>query len=153
MLTPENIVVLRAEVQCLQANLPLNAVKQMLGFKTPYFRKLPSKNDTLSFFLGRLPTSTLSHYVHMNVDREVVDRRSTSEAKQKTTRSGGLCFGSPCWVSEEKTIKDRFFKRCPTKHEKRKRVYRAKLFDMRLGRAPSGTCKLLGADWREHRGK
>ena len=49
MFAPENIVILRASTQSsnvCNANLPLNEVKQTLGFKTPCFRNLPSKNNT-----------------------------------------------------------------------------------------------------------
>ena len=66
-----------------------------LGFKTPYFRDLPSKNDTQSFFEVPLPTSRISiKKERINVNREVVDRRSTRGAKQKTTRLGGFCLAS-----------------------------------------------------------
>ena len=57
---------------------------RLLGFKTPYFRNVAVKKDTQSFFAAPLPTSLSSgKKERVNVDREVVDRRSTKGANEK----------------------------------------------------------------------
>ena len=48
-------------------------------------------------------------------------------------------FWLPCWVSEDKTIKNCFIKRCVTKHDFTSRVYRSNEKEMRLTLARSGT--------------
>ena len=62
-----------------------------LGFKTPYFRNVTLKKDTQSFFEVSLPTSRISiKKERINVNREVVDRRSTRGANEKAR---GDCLG------------------------------------------------------------
>ena len=53
-----------------------------LGFKTPYFRNLPSKKDTQSFFSVAYRLRLAQRYEQMAVNY-VVDRRSTREPTKK----------------------------------------------------------------------
>ena len=57
-----------------------------LGRLYSLFSQSPVEKQHSVVFLGRLPTSTLGRYGRMNVDREVVDRRSTMGANKKDHR-------------------------------------------------------------------
>ena len=74
MLTSENIVVLRAEMQRLQSKLAAERSEADARLQNSLFSLPPVEKGYPILFLGRLPTSRISvKKERVNVDREVVD--------------------------------------------------------------------------------
>ena len=91
MLTSENIVVYASSTLCLRSD----------GY-TPYFRYLPSKNNTQLFFSVVYRLRLAQRYEQMTVSYAFVDRRSTKGAKTKNHPIGWFLFWLPLLGSNQR---------------------------------------------------
>ena len=91
MLTPENIVVY------LSSTLRLHSSRY-----TPYFRNLPSKNNTQLFFSVVYRLRLAQRYEQMTVSYAFVDWKSTKGAKTKNHPIGWFLFWLPLLGSNQR---------------------------------------------------
>jgi len=97
MLTFENIVVYRF------STLRLHSKRY-----TPYFRDLPSKKDTQSFFsVAYRPRSSVGE--RTDIKRDVADTSITKRANKKAGRMTCFFIGSPCWARTSDIMKIKCF--------------------------------------------